>query len=326
MNRRLSLSVGLALACATVATSAAAKAPQIPMPVADELPVELVLNQQELAVDVPATAQAVGMQFGLIGALIGAGIQNAQVKNAEEAVVPLRNLLVDYRFNEHLEAAVRAKLASEGLSPHPSIRVMQSPWDAATAQTDLASMPLQALVLSPRYSVDSDFNQLNVWLTAQLVDRTVKSNGKVKTRYNFSRTYQFHFPLTAAVTGEGVNRWVGLGADRVGSLLDQGIQQSVDMMVFDFSPEGRAQWTQKIKRQSATVAGQSYAGLAVKQSDNYVWVRNGNAFIVQTLQGYQPVVSVTATAAPAVEGVQSAPAAAPAADADGVAAPSAQQL
>lgn len=332
MIRRHSLSIGLALACAATTSTAVAKPPQVPMPIADELPVELVLNQQELAVDVPATAEAVGMQFGLIGALIGAGIQNAQVKHAETAVVPLRNLLVDYRFNEHLEAAVRAKLASEGVSPHPSLRVMQTPWDAATANTDLATMPLHALVLTPRYSVDSNFNQLNVRLTTQLVDRTIKSNKKVKTRSVFFRNYDFHFPLTVAVPGEGVNRWVGLGADQVGAMLDQGIQQSVDMMVYDFSPEGRAEWTQKFKRQSANVAGLSYPGHAVRQTSDYVWVRNGNNFIMQTLQGYQPVLGATAVpvapvssaAAPVAEAPASSEAGASSAGPD-AAAPAAQQ-
>ncbi|CAA9337219.1 MAG: hypothetical protein AVDCRST_MAG71-2046 [uncultured Lysobacter sp.] len=290
MIRRLLLACGLAVLCVNVT----AKPKPLPMPLAPELPVEVVLNQHELAVDVPATATAVGAQFGLIGALVGAGIQNAQVKNAEERVMPLRDLLLEYRFNERLEAALRAKLASDGLSPAPVITVMKSPWDALDAQQSKQDMPLHAMVLIPRYSIDSDFQQLSVTLTAQVVDRTVKPNGKVKTRYAFSRAYAFRFPLLAD-TGENLPRWIGAGGPHLAGLLDQGIEQTVDMLVYDFSAEGRAQWDQKIKRENVTLKGLMYAGLAVRKTDDWVWVRSGRNFM-QTVHGYRPV---TATAAPA---------------------------
>ena len=79
MIRRVCLAVVLAV----LSVGVSAKQKPLPMPLAPALPVEVVLNQHELAVDVPNTAAAMGGQFGLLGALIGSGIQNAQVKNAE---------------------------------------------------------------------------------------------------------------------------------------------------------------------------------------------------------------------------------------------------
>lgn len=297
MIRRICLALGLAALCFNVS----AKPAPLPMPLAQDLPVEVVMSQHELAVDVPETASAMGAQFGLIGALIGSAVQNSQVKKAEERAIPVRDQLLAYRFNEKVEAVLRATLASEGVSPNPSIKVMQTPWDAADAQQNKQDMPLHAMVITPRYSMDSGFGTLSVSMLVQVVDRTVKPNGKVKTKVGFSRNYAFRFPLTGALGEENPQRWAGMGAAQLATLLDQGIQQAADMLVYDFSAAGRAEWTQKIKREEAKVKGMTYRGRAVRQNDNWVWVRTGGNMYIATLQGYQPTDATPATAAaPAV--------------------------
>jgi hypothetical protein len=188
-------------------------------------------------------------------------------------------------------------------------------------------MPPHALVLLPRYAIDAGFNTLTVSLTAQLVDRTVKSNGKVKTKYDFVRTYGFHFPLTgpAAAGQDNPQRWTGMGTARLASLLDQGIAQSTDMLVYDLSAEGRAQWQQTYKHQSATVAGVSYPGAAVRQGEGWAWLRNSFGFggAVQTFEGYQPVADGPAATAIAQAPQAAAAPATPAADAPAAVTPTA---
>jgi hypothetical protein len=296
MIRRICLAIGLAALC----LDASAKPKPLPMPLAQELAVEVVMGQHELAVDVPATASAMGMQFGLVGAIIGSAVQNSQVKKAEERIVPIRDQLLAYRFDERVEAVLRARLASEGLSPNPSINVMQSPWDAADAQRNGQDMPLHAMVLTPRYSMDTGFGTLSVSLMTQVVDRTIKPNGKVKTKYRFTRTYAFRYPLMGAAGEDNPQRWAGMGSQRLAELLDEGITQAVDMLVHDFSPAGRGEWAQKIKRQSTTVKGMSFPGLAVRQTPDWAWVRTGNAMAIATLQGYQPIDFAAASATPVV--------------------------
>ncbi len=305
MMRRFLLALGLV----TLSLNAAAKQQPLPVPLAEQLPVEVVLNQQELAVDVPNTASQVGMQFGLIGALIGSGIQNAQAKKAEERVIPLRNELLGYPFNLKLEAALRARLASEGISPSPAIVMMETPWDMHQSQRDTQQMPLTAMVLIPRYSVSNDFDLLSVSLTAQLVDREIRPNGKVKTRYRYGRTYSFNFPLAGEGREENLERWVAMGAPRLGEMIDQGVDQVVDMLVYDLSTEGRADWDNKAKSQLATVNGVAYQGTIVREAPEWVWVRTGNG-VQRSLQGYHPIalagVAVQEQTAPGEEAAGSA--------------------
>lgn len=274
----------------------AAKPISVPMPVAQELPVEVIESQQEIAISVPETASAMGAQFGLIGALIGSAVQNSQVKKAEERIVPLRNLLVDYRFNQKLQEALQAKLASEGLSPHPVLTVMQTPLEALDAQQN-AKLPPQALVLRPYYGVDSGFGQLTVRLNAELVDRTLKPNGKIKAVSRFNRAYAFQFPLQGGRSEDPVQDWLAFGAAGMAQLLDQGIAQATDMLVQDFSAEGRAAWELKTKGQSVAVGGNIYQGTPVRQGEGWAWVRNGKGRM-QSLQGYRPL---TVSMAPALQ-------------------------
>jgi hypothetical protein len=305
MIRRLCLAFAMATACLT----ASAKPVPLPMPLAEDLPIEIVMVQNELAVDVPDTASAMGAQFGLIGALVASGIQNGQVKDAENRVAPIRDLLIDYRFSALVEAALRAKLASEGISPRPAITVMKTQWDAAEAQQNKQDMPLHAMVITPRYSIDAAFTRLSVTMTTQVVDRTIKSNGKVKTAYRFTRAYAFHFPMTLmhGTADDYARRWTDLGKARLAAMLDQGVAQSTDMLVYDFSPAGRATWDQKIKREHAMINGTKYAGVAVRQTPEWVWMRLGNG-AAQTLQGYQPVNETAAPEATAAAASAAAPA------------------
>jgi hypothetical protein len=293
MLRRLCLAIGMMAVCFCVA----ARQPALPpMPVSPELQVELIENQNELGVDVSGAAVAVGMQFGLLGALIGSGIQNAQVKNAEAKVVPLRNLLVEYRFNEKLEETLRARLASEGLSPNPHLTTLKTPWDAVDAG-HAKDVPLDALVLVPRYSMDSDFSQLSVQLNAQLVQRKIKPDGKVKTAMSLSRAYAFQFSMRKTAPENPVQRWTTLGSDQLGKYLDEGIEQLVDMLVYDFSAEGRKEWMASAgNKDFVRVKGIGFPGIEVRKGDDWAWARVGKKRLSR-LQGYHPILDVDSAAA-----------------------------
>lgn len=303
MLGRMGLAITLMAACFSVA--ARNPVTPVPTPIAPDLAVELISNQNELAVDVPDTAAQVGAQFGLIGAIIGTSMQNAQAKKAEARVAPLRDLLVEYHFDEKLAAALRTKLASEGISPAPVLTVLNST-QGAVAPRDPQSMPLQALVLTPRYAMDSGFAELSVKLTAQLVNREIKSNGRIKSRDRLSRSYAFRFPMQGQGDEEGrIRAWSGLGGAAMSHLLDVAIGHITDMLVHDFSTQGRSEWVIRGK-QVVSLKGQQYQGYPVRVDPDWVWLRTNAG----ALEGRYPV-SAGIVPPPVAKPQDALPAAAP---------------
>jgi hypothetical protein len=303
--------------CLALGSSVLAQAKQkpLPMPLAEQLPVEIVLSQQEMGVEVPDNS-AVAAQFGLIGALIGAAIQTTQVANAEKRIVDIRNLMIDYRFNDKMEAALRAKLATPGISPDPQITVMPTPWDAAKA-VQANEQPRQGvMVIVPRYVMYNNFELMRINLTVMIVDRTLKSNGKLKEKIRVYKNYVYNFPMTR-IAGSGAEedaaRWEALGKDGLAALLDTGIEQVTDIVAYDFSEQGRADALVKLAKEKVSIAGFDYNGRKVRGTDEYVWVRSG-PMRYSSITGYHPVTIAAATAT-------TADTAAPAADVAATATP-----
>jgi len=315
MNTRLAAFLVL-LSC--FAMPAFAAKPVLPAtPIRTSQPAEIIFTQQELAVDVPDTANAVGMQFGLIGALVGSAISNAQVKNAEERVGVLRNALLDYPFNARMEAALRDKLAANGVLGDQGIQVLHATWDADSAT--VAGTAEDALVLVPRYAILSNFEQLSVSLTLSHMQRTAKPGKKPRQKPLFARTYAFHFPLSNAAAGDpeqDAARWLGFGRQPLEALLDTGIDQVTDMLVYDLSAEARAEAEQPIRGLEGTVGGQRFAGRVVREGDRWLWLRTGPGAL-RTLVGQHPVneAVIAVLPLPAVPEAVAVEEAAPSADA-----------
>lgn len=279
MRHRLFLAAGL------LALAFEISAGVVPKPIATQLPVEVVQPQQEIAIDVPTTASTVGMQFGLIGALVGSAIQNSQAQDAEKRVTPVRDALIGYDFNARLEQALRAKMASDAISPEPQFAFL-SPAAVAERVAARAEIPAQALVLMPRYAFDYDMETLTVRIDATLENRERKKNGKYKYKPQFKHAYAFSFPITNAA--KTAQPWIDQGREGLATILDQGIAQVTDMLAHDFSDAGRLEWDADNRKQSARLKGREFPGTAIRQEADYVWVRTGQ-FDAQVLQGWQPL-------------------------------------
>lgn len=281
-----------------------------PSPVSPQLDVELVLSQNEVGVEVPATASQVGMQFGLIGALVGTAIQDQQAKNAEARIVPVRNLLVEYDFNQRVESALRDRLASPGLSPDPRLRVSNAP-DSTPEVAGGRPVTAEVLILIPRWAMDYDFGALTVYLQANLIERQTKPNGKVKVAVKFARSYSYSFPMHSGARGERDRKWAELGSDRLTALVDEAVVQLGDMLAFDFSNEGRATWQAKIgDKEFVRVNDVGFPGRSLRQAPDWAWVRVGKGWPM--IKGYHPIVASTygSTDKP-VDAVPEAPVATP---------------
>lgn len=301
------------------------------MPVGEQLPVEVVLNQQEIGVDVNTTGAMVtgAVIGGLVGGLIASGIANAQVKAAEERITPLRDQIISYDFNQRMEAALKAGLASEGISTAPIVTRVTTPWQMLRGD-EARALPARAMVITPRYAIDAHFTTLKVSLQVQIVDRTVKSNGKPKGKVVFFRTYTFTSRIDDVDPDKNLQQWLALGGEDMMMLLDQGVRQVVDMVVFDFSAAGRAQWDVRPSSNPVRIGNNFVKGvMVVREAETYMWTRSGHKWMnfegAQRIdvEAYRAARAARATqpAAVAVTPAAEAPAAEAAADAATGAAP-----
>lgn len=281
----------------------AADSDSLPNPIAPALDVEIVLNQQEIAVDVASTAPVAG-QFGLIGALVGAAIDTANAKAAEKRVADIRNMLVDYNFNQSVEDAIKAAVATPGISPAPKVAVRKTAWDAVAEQGYPAGgQPQTVLRLIPRYTIASNFESITVSIQALYMERTVKDSGKIKESSIFSRNYSFELPLeTRQNSGadEDADRWVAIGKDGLAALLNQGVKQVSDMLAYDFSSDGRALAMQASGGKKTEFKGKQYKGTVLRETADFIWVANGKSK-ARSIIGVQPVADAVDLPATATE-------------------------
>lgn len=294
------------------ASGAFAKNDPLPTPLGDSLPVEIVVTQQELGVDVPASRGGQIALGGLLGALVDVAVDKSRANKGEDRVTRLRDMLLDYRFNDRFEQALRAKLPSPGLSPAPRISLRDGRPNAPIvimaggsrndvgilppvyAQNDVPAPQQGVLVITPRYAIDSDFEVLRVAMTVQFTDRSLKPNGKLKEVIRSARYYSFQFPMAHIGSNspdQDAQRWLGMGKSKLQALLDQGITQVTDMVVYDFTAEGRLEAADSSKGKVRQV----------RVNDDWYWARSGkNGYMIRgdqrVGQGDNAATSVAATA------------------------------
>lgn len=295
--RRIYLAITTMAACFTV--FARQPPPQVPpSPISRQLQVEVVRGPERLEMVVPNTASAIGMQLGLVGGLIGAAVQDQQQRTAEANIAPLRDMLDGYSFYDRFEQTLHARLASEGISPDPQFDVNSASWQSGGAEEP------EALILIPRFAMDYDFRRFNVTMVAQWVKRTTNTKGKTELKALLVRRYAYTFPIWMGMPAERFAKWAGLGRERMREMMDEAADQLVDMLVYDFSSEGRATWQAKIgKKEFAHISVFGFPGRTIRQKPDWVWVQDQVGKEWPMLHGYHPIIESTEVSIPAVDGV-----------------------
>lgn len=243
----------------------ASEADGLPMPLGAQLPVELVATQNGINVEINNNGG-----LDLIVPMLGTGLNRAAAENAQTRIGPINQALSTYRYGERFEARLRASLPAEGISPAPVLIVQ------ATRGIDPSrEMPLRALVLIPEYTMSQDFDRLYVRLLVQLVDRERKANGQYKARARATRVYMFSHRLRETKVEQHVAAWQSLPPHALASLLDEAIGHVIDMMVYDFSAQGRSEWDASVRNRRATLDGYAYGGREVRRGEGWIWLRSG---------------------------------------------------
>jgi hypothetical protein len=247
----------------------AAKSASLPMPLGERLPVELVLGQKRLIVEV---ADNTGLAIAM-GPLIPGLIDGISASRAEERIAPLLDALASYRFDDRFEAELRGRLVSDGISPDPQLVVL--PLNRERLGTLMGDAPTYALVITPTYAMSQSFDRMYVQIAVQLVDRTIKDKGKFKSRIRAARVYRFSHLLKETRVKEHVAAWHSLSPGELAGLLDESMRHVIDMMVYDFTAEGRSGWDAIVRHGRAKLGDRLYGGLEVRRGDDWIWLRSG---------------------------------------------------
>jgi len=122
------------------------------------------IRQSEIYVYVPPSTANAGGQGGLLGALlvaaINAGVDSVRTQNAEKAVKPLRDALVDYKFDSAPWLHVS------------NVRVVKEVTDATLDSALEHSKADAVLFTKADYQLSNDADVLTITLTASLFGNT----------------------------------------------------------------------------------------------------------------------------------------------------------
>ncbi len=252
----------------------ASKADVLPIPLGERLSVEADVVQKGLFVLVNDNGG-----LGIVSPLAGMIVNGVAKNNAETRIAPMNEALASYRLDETLKARLQAKLASglalEGISPNPELSFWERGQQVSGGSVIVKDVPLQAMVILPQYFMSQDFDRLTVKLHVQVVDRERKANGQYKARARATRIYTFNQRLEETKVEENAAVWHSLPPRALAALLDEGIDHVIDMMIYDFSAEGRSEWDANVRNGRATLDGHVYGGKEVRRGDGWIWLRSG---------------------------------------------------
>jgi hypothetical protein len=134
------------------------------------------IRQSEIYVYVPPSTANAGGQGGLLGALlvaaINAGVDSVRTQNAEKAVKPLRDALVDYKFDSALQDDIRNDLAKLPWLHVSNVRVVKEVTDATLDSALEHSKADAVLFTKADYQLSNDADVLTITLTASLFGNT----------------------------------------------------------------------------------------------------------------------------------------------------------
>jgi hypothetical protein len=259
--------IAFAFVALLLSFAAPARENPVPDPLGTTLPVDIVLSQTQLAVDLPDQSTGV---TGLPDAIVQVLVEK-HVDRAGKRVASLHELLSDFRFGESIETAMRSRLASEGLATAPELKVLHG--------TRFSTAPPGgALLLYPTLAVSADFERIVVRMTAIYLYRAVDAKGREHPA-RLGRDYSYALTLRDAdrtSATEDAARWAGLGREELTALLDLAAGQVGDMLAYDFSPAGRLESAKPMPAEAwAKFDGKTYGARAQRRTDRSVWLRYG---------------------------------------------------
>ena len=203
------------------------------------------IKQSEIYVFVPASNIAAAGGGGLLLALVDAGVDSVRTSKAEAAVKPLRNALVDYKFDDTLCSDISGSLTQvtwvKPGTPRVIKEVTNESLDAALAQSKSDAV----LFATMDYHLSNDADILDVMMNASLFanNDALKALGPSKLAspktslgnalYRNILTYEMTVPAGTVDRDKNIVIWSADNGAAMRKALDRGAVKLAQMLSAD---------------------------------------------------------------------------------------------
>lgn len=203
-----------------------------------------------------------GAAFGLVGALVDAGVNQSRTSAAEKIVQPLRDALIDYDFDTKILTAVRAEAATVPVLGTSEVVLTKVVNDQAFLKTVQQSKADAVFVLNTDYVLTPDFSTIRTGIRALMFPHSSElkamapapktGNGAPPTRllpeqaiYRATIIVESKLPAPAEDREGNAALWAAERGAAAKHALDVGIQNVVralssDIQAGNYSPESLA--------------------------------------------------------------------------------------
>jgi|SRR5579871_472537 len=205
--------------------------------------VVLPIKQSEVYVFVPMATGGAG--FGLIGALVDAGIDSTRTSKAETAVTPLRNAMVDYSFDNALQTELKSSLAEVAWVHPEDFKVVRDISDEGLGKTLAESKASSVLFVVADYHLSNDGDVLLATFEVALMPNNDQLKALVPGRRNdktpvalINALYRNRFVFEAHVASTGdrdrnIAEWSANNAAAARAALTMAAKKIAPLMVED---------------------------------------------------------------------------------------------
>lgn len=205
--------------------------------------VVLPIRQSEIYVFVPHSTG--GQANGLIGAIIDASVDDIRTSKAEAAVTPLRNSIVDYNFDNTLQADLKRSLAQLDWMHAANYSVVRDAGNDNLGKMLAASHASAMLFVVADYHLSNDGDVLLVGIEAALIANTdqlralrpAKRDDKVAVALS-NALYRNRFIFEAHVNATGdrdknIAEWSANNGNAIRAALDMSTKKLAPLLAAD---------------------------------------------------------------------------------------------
>jgi hypothetical protein len=198
----------------------------------------VTVTQNELIAGIQESNISAATGGGLLFALIDAGVNQARTKTAEEAIVPVRDALADYSFDQKAIAASQEIAQRVTWLGVQKSELNKDPSNARLSKAIDETPGPELLSITYDYLLDNNFTVLKVGANVSLLPKALPKNKKPESRAllmnaTFNRGVVCVLPLGPGATDEiekNAPLWAQDGGRSTEEKLNQALAKIVELV------------------------------------------------------------------------------------------------